>query len=295
MEAATTPDQPALVQEPPAPQEVAAAEHSPGEQRTPDRIFRLSTYLHVGVGAEECEHREDGKCQDPQHFHAWCRLPNQFQHDSIREKALAAKARRIRVLKDPESDAYTIVEFALDELRATGDRETLIEEVIQKDTFRNFMAVVNELKDEEEFKTADEDRERLRALEEMPEESRPADEYNELAKHVAEFDALIKQRRDEIEAPMREGLQQNDMEALIDMARQDRIEKDGARAFMDAFSRWEWFFGTMKPKDPDKPGFPSERSFSSIEHMESAADEVLNALDNTFGNLEATLASGKGS
>jgi hypothetical protein len=49
-------------------------------------------------------------CANPDHFHAWIRLPNKFQHADIHAKALASKARRMRALRDPESDASVVMD-----------------------------------------------------------------------------------------------------------------------------------------------------------------------------------------
>jgi hypothetical protein len=289
--------QPALVSPTPSELEVEAAEHSPGEEYTPEKLFELSRWIHVGEGAEECPHATDGECEDVTHFHAWCRLPNQFQHEAIREKALAAKARRIRLLKDPESDAYVIVEFALDELRATGDIDSIVEEIVRKDTMKVHLAAVTEMRESEEFAHIEEDRERLRSLEAEPEETRNADEVESLRRHIKLFEDTLAQKKEEVEGPHREGLKQNSLDDLLDMVRQDRIERDGSRQFMDIFSRWVWFLGTMRKATPPKAAnYESERYFASIKHMEVTADEVLNALDNTFAELEARLAAqGKGS
>src|SRR5262245_8571172 len=78
-------------------------------QKAPGELFKFSAWVHIGVGADECEHAQTGNCADPGHFHAWCRLPNQFQHQDIRERALAAKARRIRQLRDPATDGYDVL------------------------------------------------------------------------------------------------------------------------------------------------------------------------------------------
>jgi REP element-mobilizing transposase RayT len=47
--------------------------------------------------------RATGKCTDPDHFHAWIRLPNQFQIRDIAEKAKAAQARKKRMLRDQQT------------------------------------------------------------------------------------------------------------------------------------------------------------------------------------------------
>jgi hypothetical protein len=78
---------------------MATAEDQKGPRdalKTTGELFRYSSWVHIGGGAEDCEEAETGTCADPLHFHAWCRLPNQLQHADIRERALASKARRIR-------------------------------------------------------------------------------------------------------------------------------------------------------------------------------------------------------
>src|SRR6059058_472198 len=85
--------------------------------RSTSELFRWSDYVHVGTDADTCEHAEDGMCADPQHFHAWVCLPNTFQIRDIADKARAAKARKVRALRDPESDSYAVLEEDLAELR----------------------------------------------------------------------------------------------------------------------------------------------------------------------------------
>jgi hypothetical protein len=89
--------------------------------RSPNQLFRYSAWVHVGDGAQDCATAEIG-CTDPGHFHAWCRLPNQLQHEDIRERALAAKARRIRQMRDPEADAHEILELDMAELETSLQR-----------------------------------------------------------------------------------------------------------------------------------------------------------------------------
>lgn len=276
---------------------IAAAEHSPAEGRTPDKIFKLSEFVHVGQGAAECEERETGTCTNPHHFHAWCRIPNQLQHDTIREKAMAAKARRMRVLKDKESDAYEVLELGLEELRATGDTEAMIELIVSRDVVKDHKNAIKAVREEERFEHIEEDQERLRALEAMEEDQRPDDEYNHLKTHCKEFEEEVARVRRQSQEPVRESLRQRPVDELIDMIREHRIERDAAGIFMDTFSQWEWYLGTMKPKPitPSDPNWPTQRYWGSIDAMRESADEVLNALDNAFGAMEAELAvQGKG-
>src|SRR4051794_18457615 len=157
----------------------AVVQESPADERTVDRLFQFSDFVHVGPGAEECEDGEDGSCGDPLHFHAWCRLPNKFQIAAIRTKAQAAKARMMRRLKDPESDEHAIMEADLEAIREAG-KEGMIEEVISRTYWQDHLAAMKEVVEEEDsaFATIEEDQRRFKELSEMPDEQRPKDEYD---------------------------------------------------------------------------------------------------------------------
>src|SRR3954465_4912909 len=113
--------------------------------KSPDQLFRYSAWVHVGAGAERCEEGETGPCGNPLLFHAWCRLPNQLQHQEIRERALAAKARRIRQLRDPESDAAQILASDMDELRRVASHEDLVDELVRKDWWKRQMEAMGDI------------------------------------------------------------------------------------------------------------------------------------------------------
>ena len=315
MEAATPPTTPA----PEAVEETATAvETSPAESRHPQELFKYSAWVHVGPGAEECEGREDGSCTNGMHFHAWCRLPNQFQHQSIREKAQAAKARRARQFRDLDSDASITLDSTLDEIEsAMGEeavRNTYIEEIVYKDFMRDYFNVVQELQnlDPEEdaeqgpWATIDEDKERLRVLESMPAEERPDDEYEELTKHVTAYGQEIERRiKEDHQDPLRQALQGKSLDELRAMVREERVNKDVNGVYMQTYTIWEQYIGTMKPQPQGMPGgkttVPTERVFKDINHLKEAAPEIVDALDRVYTDLDGefgkTLApsAGKGS
>jgi hypothetical protein len=63
-------------------------------EKSHERLFKWSQWVHVGAWAQECEKRLTGDCTDEEHFHAWIRLPNPFQIRDITAKARAARARK---------------------------------------------------------------------------------------------------------------------------------------------------------------------------------------------------------
>lgn len=262
------------------------AEHSPAETRDSSQLFEFSRFIHVGPGADSCPDGEDGSCSENHHVHMWIRLPNPFQHTSIREKAMAAKARRLRLLRDPESDARTIIEGAIEEVVAHGDRDALIDEIANKDFLEDHLRATRNVQDEEEFEHIEEDQERLRALRAMDPDQRPAEEVGELETHCAKFTERVNEERGKIQDPIRESVAEKTLDELVQIVREDRIQRDAQAMFNETYSRWEWYVACLKPRDPMK-GLPNERYFASIDQLRDCAPEVYNALDYHFTHLEA--------
>lgn len=270
-------------------------EGSPAEAQSVSEMFRYSSWVHVGQGAEECEDKDNGSCGNPLHFHAWCRIPNSFQNASIRDKALAAKARKTRQLRDPNSDSYEVLEAEMDQLYRAGERdetgrEMLVEEIMGASYWRDHLRAIKELGEEDEWKTIREDQERLRHLATLPEEERDADEFSELERHCSSYDEALKAKQEEISSPQKTSLSGMDIGALIDQIREFRIEAEANEDYMRVYSLWEWYIGTMKPRPAEK-GLPNERVFGDVNHLQQAAPEVISALEETFAQLEAAMGS----
>lgn len=278
---------------PEAPPEEPQAETSPAEKQGLTEMWAFSRYVHVGPGAEECEEAQDGSCANPLHFHAWCRLPNPFQNASIREKALAAKARKERQLHDPETDAYAILEGEMDRLRRAAEdtgKQALVDDLLSQTLWKDSLTAMRELGEEEEWATISEDRERFQALSALPADDRPADEYGELERHLKAYEEALNARREEEQQPQKEALEAKSVDELIALVRDGRIESEANEDFMRVFSLWEWYTGTMKPRDPER-GFPTERVFGDVNHLQNAAPEVVEALEAAFTELETAMGS----
>lgn len=284
-----------VAEAPPEAEVPPQAETSPAEKQGLTEMWAFSRYVHVGPGAEDCEEGMDGSCANPLHFHAWCRLPNPFQNASIREKALAAKARKERQLYDPETDAYAILENEMDRLRRVGEagergKQALIEDLLSQTLWKDSLTAMRELGEEDEWKTIGEDRERFQVLNSMPASDRPADEYGELERHLSAYEEALNARREEEQKPQREALEAKSVEELIVQVRDSRVESEANEDFMRVFSLWEWYTGTMKCRDPER-GFPTERVFGDVNHLQNAAPEVIEALEAAFTELETAMGS----
>jgi len=270
---------------------MATAEDQQGPRdalKTPDELYRYSAWVHAGAGAQDCADAETGTCADPLHFHAWCRLPNQMQHGDIRERALAAKARRIRQLKDPASDAHVVLESDMDELMQDGDVEVIIDELVSRDWWKRRLDAMTDVEELEEFKTIDRDRERMAELRKLDGDARPRDEYEELERHITRYGELVDEKLAAVERPLREATAALGRDELVAQVRRERINAEATQAFMDTFSRWEWVAGTFTCRD----AVARRHVWSDPAQLVDAPPEALDAVREAFAELEAALQRG---
>jgi hypothetical protein len=273
------------------------------EAAKPEQMFRYSGWVHVGPGADECEaiNEDEGTsdCSDPRHFHAWCRLPNQFQHREIREKALAAKARKTRQLRDPETDGHAILEDAIDQLARQGDDALplLIAELTGKDWWADYMQAAQDVQEREDgtddddepvkpFARMEQDQRRYEELKALPEDERPADEFEELGRHLSKYAEAVKERQEELTTPKREALEERGVNALLDLVRDQRVNAAGTDEFMHVYSTWTMLVGTLK-QPGGAPVWPT-----NPQALQVVAPEVVEAVQEMFDDLEQTQQRG---
>lgn len=287
----------------PAPAEVLEELVKVGEQ-TNGEIWKWQTWVHVGPGAENCDDVSEGDeatgvepsnaCTNPRHFHAWIRLPNQFQHADCKKAGSAAKARLKRMLRDPESDAHWGMEGDLQDIEAAGEngRAAALEELVHRDWWADFLDAAEDIKDwiddtvevgededpERPYANIEADQERFREILGMPESEQPEDEREHLQRHIAEFTDRHEARVKELQQPRREAFDVQSTAELIDHLRRDRIEAAGSAEFNEAYAAEQWFLCTARyTKGP--------RYFKDREELRNAAPEVLSALDEAYKDL----------
>jgi hypothetical protein len=261
---------------------------TPQALKAPAEIFRHSAWVHVGEGAEECP--DDGAgCTNPGHFHAWIRLPNRIQRDEIREKAMAAKARRVRLLKDPESDAAAVMRDAIDALADRDDKAAVIDEILGDDFMEDRQTARVEVMEEADgkFDHIDTDIERYGELMAQPETERNVDEAEELERHIATWTEAVTQKVAEIRVPRRARLEQLSIDELLNRVSKLRIQNESIAAFSAAHQTWTWLAGTWRSK-PASAIDPGERKFDSESQIRKLPDEVIAGLSDGF--LQLTMA-----
>jgi hypothetical protein len=280
---------------------------SVAESAVAGRLFEFSRYLHVGPKAEECEEGEEGTCQNPLHFHAWVRLPNKFQHKDLRDKGLAAKARKMRALRDPETDSYAVLQDRMEALNDPANIGAVIEEVLAKDWPVDYVTAVADLADKDDpedengerkmWEHIDQDRERYTALVEE-QASKPEDEQSEefkqIGKRIEAYIDALKERVNEIQEPKRVALAERGIEGVLEVLRKQRIDDEGDGAFLHVYNEWMWYVCTLKPVES---GIPSQRVWSALGHvndpqpgtMWAEAPEVIEAVERAFNELDEAL------
>jgi hypothetical protein len=263
----------------PEPPETAAA-----ATRSNSKLFEWSGFVHVGDGANECPQREEGVCDDPDHFHAWVCLPNPLQIRDIGDKARAAKARKIRALKDSgdgereESDSYITLEASIEEAIET-ELPMVIGEIVEERAAKALGTVYQQLKEEERFEGYDQDIEELRRQEILPEDQRDAD-YPQLVLTADRFEEALNQRLEEFRKDGRQSLEGLSAEEIAALLRAKRIQEIAGETFLNAYYTWQIFVGTRKVYQHNA------RVFTNIGEYKMAAPEIIDALRDKIAELE---------
>jgi len=310
MEAATATPEPDVLerQGPPIADLAPEVPEEPAERRSPKQMFCFAGWVHIGPGADECpdvdENASTNTCARTDHFHAWCRMPNQYQREEIREKALAAKARRRRELNDPDTDGYLILEGDMDELAEAGDegKEAIVTERLTRDWPADYLEAMRDVQDEDadepdpddpdgdapkKWAHIEDDQRRHAVLREMNEEELlgHTDELDSLDKHLTAYGEAIEARLKEIQEPKREAMLEREIGELVDEVRGDRVRQDSTAAFTATWDKWEWYIGSLS-----FVGGP--RVFASIGELEQAAPEVHEILKAHYQALDRARQEG---
>jgi hypothetical protein len=267
------------------------------------KLFKYSAFIDSGAGADTCEHARDGACKDTEHFHAWCRLPNPLQHKDIRDKGLAAKARKVRALRDPESDASAVMDAELGALDDEAFRSALVDELVQRDWTDDYMEAQDEVEGGAEYEHLAQDREeyaRLSPIESDLSEEQQSEEFKQLRWHMTAYLEAVRMRLVEIQTPKREEFAQRSLEALIATLRAQRIEEEASRAFIDTYNVWMWYVGTYKVEKHPTLGRPFNPMWQDIGRSDRASagtmlgesPEVIDALKVVYNDLSVGLSRG---
>jgi len=267
--------------------------------REPRSLYRYSEWLHVGDGAEDCPSLLTG-CVDDAHVHAWCRLPNPLQEREIRERALAAKARKRRQLLTEGTDLNEILEGELDAIAAEGDAAipTLVTELLSREWWKDYLEAVREVRDLDDtsegaeegaklYAHIEEDKARFARLAAQDPADRNADEFDELQAHIKAHDDAVDKTVENLTSPRRAVLEASDINDLIDQTRRKRIETIVSDEFMHHFSIHSWLSCTYRQRD-------GQLFFTDLAQLENAAPEVLLGLRETYADLERVAQEAQG-
>lgn len=281
----------------PAPEPVTP-EPEPVQQATVIKMFKYSEFIDVGDGAAECEHSRDGACEEFGHFHAWCRLPNPIQQESIRKKGAAAKARLVRLYQNRDSDESVVLDSELSTLADPVFINTLIDELVHSEFTTDYLEAERNVQEQERFEHYTEDRAEYARLNEGDrpvEEQSP--EYKALTEHITAYMDALREEINTIQEPKRADLRARDVDAVVELVRNKRIAEEGDRQFLDTFNTWMWLVGTFHVDMHPTVHRPFEQMWSELGRadvpepgtMFSESSEVINALRKVYGDLQVSL------
>lgn len=229
-------------------------------------------------------------------FTAFVRLPNDYQHKDIREKAMAAKARRIRALRNTSTDAWEVLEFEMNSAaEAEGALENLAHEIMLDRADRDRYAAMTEVNEREEYEHVRQDQERFRSMQAM--EDRPEEEWEELVNHLAGYARAIDAETEKIQEPRKEALVGLGLDGLMEKVRERRIDAEGRRAFNDTYAFWQTYVGTLKlpegfdPAHITQESMPRERVFATEQELREVDPLVGTRVTEAFEMLEGALST----
>lgn len=251
--------------------------------RSTAELFEWSGYVHVGGGAEECEHGLDGQCSVARHFHSWVCLPNPFQIRDIADKARAAKARKARALRDPESDSGVTLEAELMELRDGEEYELLVKVLAQRAVEAGLMDLIGEMGKDPRFEHHPQDSEEFRRLQGLAEEDRDAEEFAGLQADMLAYGESFQKLVDERTAREEAALRAMTPDQIIELERKNRITNITEEIYLHTYYTWAMYVGA---RVPTTEGFPSVRTFTTPEAMKSAPPEAIVAIREQIRTLE---------
>lgn len=273
----------ATVATPEAPPEEASHDGAAEATRSTTELFQWSGHVHVGAGAESCEHAEDGACADEKHFHGWLCLPNAFQIRDIADKARAAKARKVRALRDKESDSYQVLEMDLDDLRR-DHYDDLVKALARGEVEKRMADIVRGVAEgDERFENHAQDLEELTRLRALPDDERDSEEVERLEADMLAYGEAMQEVIDaetEKEAERLKGMAPDD---VVELERRARIDEVGTEAYLHTYYTWCMFTGT---REVGTSQFTSKRKFSHLDALRDAAPEVVTALREKVRELE---------
>jgi hypothetical protein len=153
------------------------------------------------------------------------------------------------------------------------------------------------VEEDEKFEHIRQDQERFRTLEAMDADKRPEDEWKTLVIHLADYAKAIEKRLDEIQEPRRQALRDLGLNGVLDKVREQRIEADTRAIFMDTYSFWQMYVGTLvipegfDPENITRETMPRKRYFETEEALREADPAIVSKLQDVFETLESNLGS----
>jgi hypothetical protein len=261
--------------------------------RSSAELFQWSAYVHVGAGADCCEHATDGQCSEHRHFHCWLCLPNTFQARDIHDKAMAAKARKRRLLlqdgsngREP-SDSYLVLTDALDAWSVSDETwQALRERIADRRVVAEQPEIIRALKEEERFEHHGADLEEFKRVANLPEPERDEQQFEALSGAVEEFRIEFEARcKAQYEAEL-QTLIQTAHDELLESERRWQIDQAASEAFLHHYYTWAYYTCALRPREGD---YPTERAFARPESLKTAAPEIITALRETYRSLESRM------
>lgn len=215
------------------------------------------------------------------------RIPNQFQRTTMKEEADAARARKLRALRDTNSTAALAIESKLDQMYGEMSEDDLRNVLLGKAQPHATARVQVEVEHADPRKEPDLvqyrniERQQLTYQRLVRAGQMETEEFKEIEQLLTDYALLLSDRVGEMLEPLRLKLLGLEREALVEDIRKALMREACDEAFIAAYNQWQVYFGTRDYDDHDKLYYPS---FDSLMDEEG---QRLQKLLSEFAILEA--------
>lgn len=229
---------------------------------------------------------------DGEKVHIFLRLPNQWQHQKIRNHAQAAKARMVMQLRDKESDASLISEEQLEGMHDASE-DDIIEWLLSKHVATTMLTAQLELEMLEDvdvngksyhpWENAVEQQEQYALMIERKETE--TEEFKVLEAFILRYAEALQARVNDLLEPKQEVYAALDKEGLIDKARRSVKNSLCMDEYINAYNQWQIYYGSRNPKNHN------QLYFKNIHELLDSPSGLVDLLTDEFSKLDALKAA----
>jgi hypothetical protein len=219
------------------------------------------------------------------------RLPNQWQHRKVQDRAAAARARMVMQLKEPDSDVSAVIQEQLMQIEDLDD-DKIIEWLLSKHAPEAIFRAQMELESLEEV---DANGKTFKPWESIPEHQEryymmlqrndtENDEFRKTEEFILKYAEALQERANHHLEPKEAVYAALDREGLMEKVRRSLCHSKATDEYINVYNQWQIYYGTRDFHQRHK------NYFKSFNDLLDAQTGLIDLLTDEFATLDALKA-----